>query len=410
MDDYDSDSSGAGDIETNVLLGYASKEPTGDDFSQLGGHPIWLDLETTPSGTLAACKNCNGLLSLLLQLNADLPDRFPSHQRRLYLLGCKNKACRRKNGSIRGIRAVKASEERVDRPKQKSVEPATTTQAQPQQNLGAALFGVQPSANAPANPFSTNSGSNITNPFAKSASSSSSTAPKSSEPEKLAETFAQKARIASPPQSDITQPESSEPWPEKSAFPEPFPSYYIDAEKEYLEAESQDIPSNARVDNSADGEGSGGSGDMKGVFESSMDKTFQKFADRLSQNPEQVLRYEYGGQALLYSKNDATGKLLASESEQSNAKVQVASRNGPSSKMPKCTNCGAARTFELQLTPHAITELEADDMSLDGMDWGTIIMGVCHNDCQQKGKKVNEVGYVEEWVGVQWEELEEKRK
>lgn len=40
MADYDSDSSGAEDIETNVLLGYASKEPTSDDFSQLGGHPV----------------------------------------------------------------------------------------------------------------------------------------------------------------------------------------------------------------------------------------------------------------------------------------------------------------------------------------------------------------------------------
>ena len=40
MADYDSDSSGAEDIATNVLLGYASKEPTGDDFSQLGGHPV----------------------------------------------------------------------------------------------------------------------------------------------------------------------------------------------------------------------------------------------------------------------------------------------------------------------------------------------------------------------------------
>jgi len=41
MADYDSDSSdGGNDIETNVLLGYASKEPTVDDFSQLGGKPV----------------------------------------------------------------------------------------------------------------------------------------------------------------------------------------------------------------------------------------------------------------------------------------------------------------------------------------------------------------------------------
>lgn len=40
MADYDSDSSGVDDIETGVTLGYASKEATGDDFSQIGGHPV----------------------------------------------------------------------------------------------------------------------------------------------------------------------------------------------------------------------------------------------------------------------------------------------------------------------------------------------------------------------------------
>ena len=42
--DYDSDSSGLADqgeyTETNVLLGYASKEPTEDTISHLGGHPV----------------------------------------------------------------------------------------------------------------------------------------------------------------------------------------------------------------------------------------------------------------------------------------------------------------------------------------------------------------------------------
>lgn len=37
---YDSDSSAGDDIETGVTLGYASEEPTGDDFSRLGGHPV----------------------------------------------------------------------------------------------------------------------------------------------------------------------------------------------------------------------------------------------------------------------------------------------------------------------------------------------------------------------------------
>lgn len=43
MDPYDSDSSGLEDgdyTETGVLLGYASKEPTDDAISHLGGQPV----------------------------------------------------------------------------------------------------------------------------------------------------------------------------------------------------------------------------------------------------------------------------------------------------------------------------------------------------------------------------------
>jgi pre-rRNA-processing protein TSR4 len=44
MASYDSDSSGGEDgayRETGTLLGYASKEPTDDTVSQLGGYPVY---------------------------------------------------------------------------------------------------------------------------------------------------------------------------------------------------------------------------------------------------------------------------------------------------------------------------------------------------------------------------------
>ncbi len=47
MATYDSDSSGGGDdeyTETNVLLGYAAKEPSDDTISQLGGTPVSQDI------------------------------------------------------------------------------------------------------------------------------------------------------------------------------------------------------------------------------------------------------------------------------------------------------------------------------------------------------------------------------
>jgi pre-rRNA-processing protein TSR4 len=295
-------------------------------------------------------------------------------------------------------------------PKEKTVN--TTPAATPQVDLGESLFGVKRSAGGNANPFSTSSNSSgSSNPFAATSSLAAKPAQKPTEAESLPQTFAQKAQISTPPPATTSNstPVPSTPWPEQSAFPEPYPSYHLDADKEWIDQEKpQPVPAQARVDLEADG-GSGGM-DAKEAFESSMDKAFQKFADRLAQNPEQVLRYEFAGQPLLYSNTDAVGKLLAPEQGDANATVKTQASSSNKSFMPKCGNCGAARVFELQLTPHVITELEAEEMSIDGMDWGTIILGVCSKDCNEKGKGEGDVGYVEEWTGVQWEELAKQQR
>jgi len=362
----------------------------------------WLDTSATPSGALAKCKVCNGFLNLLLQLNADLPDKFPGHERRVYLFGCKNKACRRKEGSVRGIRTTRVTKVEQESTTAKtqtktSAPPAEAAKPKPQTNIGESLFGVQPSSkpNQNANPFSPSgnpfsTSSQPANPFAPAASAPAKQEQQQQKPvdeEKLSQTFAEKARIASPttPQT-ASQPTAAgpkEPWPAQSAFPTPYPTYYLDADKEYLDPEPPAVPQNVRLaeagefETSATAGGGNSADDKAAAVDSMMDKEFQRFADRLAQNPEQILRYDFAGQPLLYSKKDGVGAKWP--------------RN-----VPGCGECGAARVFELQLTPHAITELEAEDMSLDGMDWGTIIMASCGADC---------AGEKEEWVGVQWEEL-----
>ncbi|THZ24922.1 hypothetical protein D6C89_04665 [Aureobasidium pullulans] len=428
MATYDSDSDFEDEnfTETNVLLGYATKDVADDTTSQLGGHPTWLDDKTTPPGDLAKCKNCNNLLTLLLQLNGDLPDRFPGHERRLYLWACKKKACRRKDGSVRAFRAIRASAIPAESEKPKQQKKEETPQeaaapAAPKTNIGESLFGVKPptSGSSPLNPFATGGASSRpANPFS-TAPASSPAAPSPAAPTpaatqptpSLSETFASKARISSPePNTTPAIPTGPrEPWPQQSSFPPPYPSYYLDADYETLDAEKPEIPQQTRVDMDLDAGEGGSSGqdmDVKDAFESSMDKAFQRFADRMSQNPEQILRYEFAGQPLLYSKTDAVGRLLGAHQDgNNNAKVKTSGKTG----MPRCNNCGAERLFELQLTPYAIVELEAEELGLEGMEWGTVILGVCEKDCVMRGQKEGEVGYVEEWVGVQWEELTGKK-
>ncbi|KAG8629969.1 hypothetical protein KVT40_001588 [Elsinoe batatas] len=420
MANYDSDSSAGEDdyTETSVLLGYASKEATDDAISHLGGHPAWLDGKTAPSGDLAKCKVCNNLLSLLLELNGDLPERFPNHERRLYLLGCRQKACRRKEGCIRGFRAV--------RPSKLSKQPVLSTPASPPQeppkpkaDLGSSIFGSKPSSSSTSsNPFASPSSSNSTsNPFA---TASSLAAKPSQRPDPLPQpdldtlpaTFADKARISPTPSLPTFTPHGPPPpWPPSSSFPAPYPTFSLDADYETLSAPSATLPAQTRVDMDIDDppattNGSSSSKDAnQEIFESTMDKTFQRFADRVAQNPEQVLRYEFGGQPLLYSRDDAVGRILAPAVGEVSARAGGAGR----SRIPRCERCGGERTFEVQLMPNAIMELEAEEVGTDGMDWGTIVLEVCKGDCVPLGVGEGEVGYVEEWVGVQWEEVVKRR-
>ena len=426
MTSYDSDSSFDDDdfTETNVLLGYASKEPTGDEISQLGGHPVcfspidqssirankyfqaWLDERTAPSGAFAKCKVCNSLMSLLLQLNGDLPSRFPDHERRLYLFTCRRKACRRKDGSIRGIRG-----NRITKSKEVSMSKVDTEvlqSADPAADIGATLFGVSSSSTSKsANPFSSSPVSTSTNLFASAKTLAAKPPQKPCDPTSgLSETFADKARISAPTSTSTTRPE--EPWPPQSAFPPPFPQWHLDAEYEALSAPaSAPAPRQATLDGDAEmGEASGAEDPQ--LFESSMDAAFQRFADRLAHSPDQVLRYEFAGAPLLYAADDAVGRLLGAHSRVAGA-AEDAGLGAAAARMPRCANCAAERVFEVQLVPHAIAVLEEEeDVGLDGMDWGTVILGVCSKDCSAKGCANGEVGYLEEWVGVQWEELAKK--
>lgn len=373
---------------------------------------------------------------LLLQLNAELPDRFPGHERRLYVFSCKRKSCRRKEGSIRALRGVRvspeatAAKEPVSKPTTAPAVPPPTT------GLGEALFGVKPgsaAANAAArvNPFASPSSTTTTgataNPFAPKPAStpaaaanlftqpSATPSPSATEPATtttttatttatLPQTFASVLSLNAEPPLTHGPPPPPEPWPPLSQQPAPYPVRWLaDVDYETLDPiKLPAVPQRTTADEMDldGGSGSGGKED-KEVFESSMDATFQKFADRVGQNPEQCVRYEFGGQPLLYSKTDAVGKLLHHHSGE---KVKAGSG------IPRCPNCGAGRVFEVQLTPHAIQELEVEEDGLDGMDWGTIIVGVCERDCQERGQKPGETGYVEEWAGVQWEELTVKRQ
>jgi pre-rRNA-processing protein TSR4 len=346
------------------------------------------------------------------------------------VLTCRRKTCRRKEGSVRVLRGVRitkvtAKEKRKENikaePKGEVPIPKSTI------NLGETLFGTKPSSGSTStNPFSASpksitpsntfaaSSSAPNNPFAAAGLQVSELAAKppqrSSESIDLPKTFSSVLSLNT--NSDWESPQFGpsplpEPWPRDSELPPLYPLHYlVDANYEILD-KIEEPPIPTQTMDLDDGSGGGNQKEDKDVFESTIDKTFQKFADRLAQNPEQVIRYEFKGQPLLYSKHDDVGKLLGNSAKDNAKVVTTTSVNG--NRIPRCGNCDSGRVFEVQLTPHAIMELEREETSIDGMEWGTIIVGVCERDCQQKGVQDDGTGYVEEWAGVQWEELNERR-
>ncbi|KAJ5835120.1 hypothetical protein N7447_001146 [Penicillium robsamsonii] len=416
MDPYDSDSSLDEDFtDTGVLLGYAAEDVIEDVISHLGGWPKWLDDASPAPGDFANCKVCNSPMLLLLELHGDLPDHFPTDERRLYLFGCPRKPCNRKPGSIRAFRAARkvlvgGQNKQVET---KAEETQPVAPEQPKQDLGASLFGatnLTSNVSSNPNPFSSASGPTPagSNPFAMPVQATAPTAEKPAVTEStLASTFADKVRISSPPPSAATKktPESSTtaPWPAQSAFPAPYKNFFLDAEYETLsDPSTPTVPDNVQIEPMEE-EGAGGP-ELKDTFESELDKDFMKFSMRLEHNPEQVLRYEFRGTPLLYSTSDEVGARLHAHNAP-NAKVTTVGAGS----IPACEYCGSQRVFEFQLVPHAISMLEEGRAGVGlgkddaGMEWGTIIMGVCGKNCTPQ--ELGVTGWREEWAGVQWEEL-----
>ncbi|RPB25877.1 hypothetical protein L211DRAFT_62375 [Terfezia boudieri ATCC MYA-4762] len=428
----DSEDEDYGDFQTtNVTLGFAVTEATSDKISHLGGEPTWIKLTSPLDTRLAKCLSCNSLMNLLLQLDGEVPES--PHQRIFYVFACAQKKCRRKQGGVRAIRGVgirKAALAKEEELKKKRLEEEEAAKKKKEEEAsrplpGDMLFGSG-LGNAGAkstNPFSMGGGAAAVggvnpfgNPFSTNPAATTIQAPPSSKPttsstpitttsSTLHTTFAAALNLSpSPPLPKDPEPlfyGPPEPWPNPHPTP-PFPHYFLDAGYEELSATpesllqrtSQNVHTDPTTLLDSSSSGGGSSDDWGGYEKSSLDTTFQKFADRTSENPDQVLRYEHKGVPLLYSKTDAVGKLLSPLNSTGEALKNV----------PRCSGCGKQRFFEFQLMPHAIAMLEAEDVGLDGMEWGTIIVASCTCVPRQVDGNGSGVGYVEEWVGVQWEQ------
>lgn len=356
MSDSDNDFDGVEAGLTTVLLGFAEREATQSDLSvhgnHVGGPPVWFE-DSAPPQALLNCKVCDKKLELLAQLSCPLPDKY--YDRVLYILTCTDPSCRRKEGSVRAIRGIESNEKVRQRIAKEIEESKPENSLVPEQpKIGDSLFATASSTQISSNPFEDANMALQPKPEPSVSNNSNNILHSSKRNVRIAKgEFICKSLTVEDEYLELPDPEKQ----------------LKGIKIEYTEPDSEA--------GEGDGNGAGKASESLSAkeLETRSDPAFAHFVDIVESNPEQVLRYERGLKPLLYSEKDGVSQKL----KELNSKI-----------------------LELQLMPHLIAEVETQDMILEGMEWGSIFVAT---DKQDSLPQLNDkgIGYVEEWVAVQWE-------
>lgn len=377
--------------ESGVLLGFVdipiskSEKPNIED-TFIGGEPIWLDVNSPPPSELVLCRNCHDPMRLLLQTYAPLSDSI--YDRLIYIFGCNKAGCRRKEGSIRAIRAIrrnpddmKSREIEYKKEEEKERKKVSPKERKP-------LFSA--STEVSSNPFESN-------PFKSNCKKNPFAIPKDTAED-------DSMNITASEYKNLIPKQLHKPATNHVKLPS-FKGSLVYIEDEILDPSKQVIdPTLKNIKTSTNGSSKMddsffNSKELENIMKKVDDPTFRKFSDVISFNPTQVLRYQFGGIPLFYNVKDEAAHLF----------YDNRGKLLHTSKLPKPSyHPNGHRVFELQLMPQAIIPLEKDsniDILKDGMEWGTILVGCDSEDyVPDSSFDENYVAYVEEWCGVQWEE------
>ncbi|KAF9103663.1 hypothetical protein BGX29_003080 [Mortierella sp. GBA35] len=419
-----------------ILLGMPdspmeSQDDTDPYVTKIGGVPLWLSEDLPAPSKYGVCEACGKNMYLLLQ--AYVPLETSPYDRVVYVWACNQRLCMRKKGSFRVVRALKLNQEYAQRLEKKAKPVAAPVAPAPL----ASPFGAAPGAFDMGNALFGGAGAGFNNPFASSSSTTNPFAPPPGFGAPAAVPAAAPISFASVTSSNIPakEDESSEdeadvaaeestPWPEN---PPAFSPHYLYIAEEVLEdskAINDDIAQKyshflaleeANQDDDEDEKAGPGGANWSGeAYEKAslpkgVDKAFKKFTKRVQAWPDQCVRYHFPGLPLLFSFSDPTARLLLP----SNA-TQHSKHNAPSAhRIPRCPACKGPRGFEFQLMPNllsllgvtskkylseeemkALKERKGAQVFDIGMEWGTILVYSCVDDCFGKSavKKVAEDG------------------
>ncbi|KAJ2472552.1 hypothetical protein EV174_005817 [Coemansia sp. RSA 2320] len=441
----------------HAMLGYSGGDVDRDDdvdafTCRLGGAAVWLDSSSAiPDHSSIVCEQCGSEMVMLTQTYAPL-DNSP-YERVLYVWACNRRACTGKPGAARVVRAHLLNKEYATKlskrkkatetkpPKGQREAPATKCSLFNRAGTGTAQLDFGSVWRTGASALTTAEGAGLfTGPIfgqkPQSSATSQQSADEPSEPlpmrfggadqmrdlnQRLDKLNVSSSLKSEPPLEPAWLSHGTErtEWPEAAGC---VPAQHLEFEKEQLKGDRIQERYQAEIqlalekanDDTAGYNGSGhgrkaakvadvdagsewaGEKYERATRPKGTDAAFEHFAYIAGQNPEQVMRYRFGGQPLLYTAQDETARLLSAgagpahpmergtgrahvsslidgrddsfdedggdeedddDDDEDSAGARQRMRVYSTAGLPKCPRCNGKRVFEFQLMPALLSVL-----------------------------------------------------
>lgn len=333
--------------ETGVALGFVEEADTwqlrSPQFpSKVGGRPAWLSLSDFPSLPDMTCAKCELPTAFLLQVYAPIVSQDWSFHRTIFVFCCKTPTCHTRNDN----QCFKVFRSQLSRKNDfYSYDPPPDEE--PTENTSDLVL---------------ESGIKLCRVCGCPGSKACSRCHAVTYCCKDHQTIDWKHRHKKECCEEATTTEISAP-------PFLFPEFELVTEPEEFEGKDETNDTDGAEDGNAhhtDNDLDENELEDMALHETLDSKVVQKFKQRTSAEPHQVLRYDRGG-----------------------APLWVSSQHKPlEENIPRCP-CGAKRIFEFQVMPQLLIHLKVDSTDAS-IDWGTLLVYTCADSCQQDNKYVPE--------------------
>lgn len=344
--------------ELGFLENAASWKLTSKYFpSKLGGKPAWLALKNLPDSSTLECKSCGKPSVFLLQIYAPIEEKEECFHRTLFVFVCKDASCYKQNtcnnNSVIALRSQlpRKNDFYSSVPPNLDIPPETTNDDAVSTCVVCGCVGTK-SCSACHKVKYCGKDHQILD---WKAGHKQACKKLNNCDEKLVNSSPASEKLLFPELEIVIEPEDYPATDIRDQMQMPNDEEMRNYEK-WISAEAPQLQNDSDVDVDLN--------DMA-FSEKMIDKQFLSFKKRIEHNPDQVLRYDKGGEPLW-----VTGAVEAK-----------------SSHVPVC-DCGAERQFEFQILPQLLCHLGlgTDNITTDSIDWGTLAVYTCKDSCSLPGK------------------------